>query len=287
MPRLLNRETSWRSNAEVGGPLENLLPRQGGTRMARSMWQAANFYPGSVFGKIIRLPLRLVPKNIGIPVLTGRMSGFKWISDSSNATCWIGVYESEKQEVFSRIVKLGDVVFDLGSNVGFYTLLASRITGPEGRVFSFEPSVRNVSYLRRHLQMNAIENCRVIAAAVSSQEGTAHFEVSKLPVTGRITSESSTSDYDVKTVTLDGMVGRGLLPRPNVIKCDIEGEEFEALRGGRATLLQYKPVILLATHGAAVHARCCALLRELGYRLTSVEPSQDLRITDEVLAEPA
>jgi FkbM family methyltransferase len=235
---------------------------------------------------LVRLPLRLLPPNTEIPILTGPMRGFKWISDSSNATCWMGVYESTKQQAFARIVKPSNVVFDLGANVGFYTLLASRLAGSAGRVFSFEPSLRNVWYLRRHLRLNAIQNCQVIEAAVSVLEGIARFEISALPVTGHLTNEISGAGYDVETVSLDGLLGEGLVPEPNVIKCDIEGGEFVALLGARTTLLKCKPVILLATHGPEVHQLSCDLLKELGYRMRSLVPGQDLRTTDEVIAEP-
>jgi FkbM family methyltransferase len=185
--------------------------------IARSVWRTANLYPGSAFGKLVRLPLRLLPPNTEIPILTGPMRGFKWISDSSNATCWMGVYESTKQQAFARIVKPSNVVFDLGANVGFYTLLASRLAGSAGRVFSFEPSLRNVWYLRRHLRLNAIQNCQVIEAAVSVLEGIARFEISALPVTGHLTNEISGAGYDVETVSLDGLLGEGLVPEPNVM----------------------------------------------------------------------
>jgi len=197
--------------------------------IARSVWRTANLYPGSAFGKLVRLPLRLVPPNTEIPILAGPLRGLKWISDSSNATCWMGVYESAKQQAFARIVKPGDVVFDLGANVGFYTLLASRLVGKAGRVFAFEPSPRNVWYLRRHLQINAIKNCEVSTAAVWSQRGIARFEISALPVTGHITNEISSAGYEVETVSLDGLLSEGLVSEPAVIKCDIEGGEIDLL----------------------------------------------------------
>jgi FkbM family methyltransferase len=255
--------------------------------IARSIWRTANLYPGSAFGKVIRWPLRLIPRDATIPVLTGFVRGFRWIAGSSNATCWMGVYESEKQRAFAEMVKPGDVLFDLGSNVGFYTLLGSRLAGPAGRVVAFEPSRRNLWYLRRHLELNAITNCQVIEAAVSSQPGVAHFEISDLPVTGRITNEFSAAGYSVKTVTLDPLVREGEVPAPNVIKCDIEGGEFRALFGARETLTRYKPRILLATHGAHVHASCCELLKGLGYQLRSLERGRNLETVDELLAERA
>jgi FkbM family methyltransferase len=254
--------------------------------ISQTIWRTANLHPGSAFGKLVRLPLKLIPPDLEIPILMGPMRGIKWISDSSNATCWMGVYESEKQRAFCNLVRPGQVLFDLGANVGFYTLLASRIVGDRGRVIAFEPAKRNISYLHRHLAMNRITNCDVREAAVSSKDGISHFDISTLPVTGRISSERADSGYDVSTVTLDGLAGSGSIPAPNVIKCDIEGGEFEALLGARETLRKYRPVILLATHGDEVHSRCCQLLTQLGYSVKSLAEKDDITTTDELLAHP-
>jgi FkbM family methyltransferase len=270
------------------------MPKAGGQDQRRNqrrfisqtIWRTANLHPSSAFGTLIRLPLRLIPRDLEIPVLTGPLRGLKWISDSSNATCWMGVYESEKQRVFCKLVGPGQILFDLGANVGFYTLLASRIVGDGGRVIAFEPAKRNISYLRRHLTINTVKNCDVVEAAVSSKDGIAHFDVSTLPVTGHLSCENADSGYDVATVTLDGLVRSGSIPYPNVIKCDIEGGEYEALIGARETLLKYRPLILLATHGEEAHSRCSQLLRELGYGVKSLDDEEDISTTDELLARP-
>jgi hypothetical protein len=61
------------------------------------------------------------------------------------------------------------------------------------------------------------------------------------------------------------------LPRPDIIKCDIEGAEYKALRGAERTLLTHKPLIFLATHGAEVHRECCEFLHYLGYALLALD----------------
>lgn len=254
--------------------------------VSRTIWGMANLYPGSSFGALLRKPLKLIPKGIEIPVLSGPMKGLKWISDSSNATCWMGVYESEKQRALCELVKPRQILLDLGANVGFYTLLASRLVGDGGRVVAFEPAKRNIPYLRRHLAINRITNCKVIEAAVSSENGTAFFEISTLPVTGHISENEAESNYEVETVTLDGLVLNGSIPTPNIIKCDIEGGEYKALIGARDTLLRCRPVILLATHSTEVHSRCCQLLSELGYGLKGLKEDVDLSKTDELVAYP-
>jgi FkbM family methyltransferase len=254
--------------------------------VSRTIWRMAHIYPGSAFGTLLRLPLRLIPKGIKIPVLRGPMKGLKWISDSSNATCWMGVYESEKQRALCELVRPGHVLFDLGANVGFYTLLATRLVGNGGRVVAFEPARRNIPYLRRHLAMNCITNCDVIEAAVSSKDGNAFFYVSTLPVAGHLSEIKAESDYEVATVTLDGLVHNGAIPAPDIIKCDIEGGEYEALIGARDTLRRCRPVILLATHGEEVHSRCCQLLSDLGYGLKGLAEEKDISTTDELVAYP-
>ena len=82
-----------------------------------------------------------------------------------------GSFEYSKQRVFSAVVRRGYTVFDLGAHVGFYSLLASTLVGAEGRVVSFEPVPRNLSFLRQHLALNKIENCSVWEVAVGSLDG--------------------------------------------------------------------------------------------------------------------
>jgi FkbM family methyltransferase len=254
--------------------------------ISSTIWRLTDIHFGSPLGKLIRLPLRLIPNRAVIPVLKGPMKGLRWISGSSNATCWMGVYEYQKQSAFQRLVGPGDILFDLGANVGFYTLLGSRLVGDGGRVLAFEPAKRNIAYLRRHLQMNHISNCDVIEAAVSSKEGTAFFDTSSLPVSGHICSDRARSDYEVATVTLDRMVRDRTIPGPTVIKCDIEGGEYEALLGAVDTLRKYRPVIFLATHGAGLHEKCCQFLENLGYGLRGVTQADSTSTTDELIAYP-
>src|SRR3989442_1960320 len=105
----------------------------------------------TILGRALRFPLKLIPSDASIPILKGPLGGKGWIAGSSIHRCWLGYYEPAKQRAFSAAIESGDVVYDLGANVGLYSLLASFLVGPRGRVFSFEPVPRNLSFLRRHL----------------------------------------------------------------------------------------------------------------------------------------
>ncbi len=91
------------------------------------------------FQKVVRIPLRLIPSKMRIRIRTGANRGLIWIVGSSIHQCWLGIYEAEKQKALSREVKQGMVVWDIGANVGFYTLAFARAVGGKGCVIAFEP----------------------------------------------------------------------------------------------------------------------------------------------------
>jgi FkbM family methyltransferase len=236
----------------------------------------------SLIGKALRLPLRMIPSGTLMPILRGPMRGKRWIVGSSNHGCWLGTYEHSKQKLFSATIQPNDVVYDLGANVGYYSLLASVLVGPHGHVFSFEPAPRNLGLLRRHLQLNRIENCSVFDVAVSSSNGTARFDFGPDPHMGHLAGDSENT-VSMRTVALDSLVASGQIKPPNLIKCDIEGGELDALTGAAETLSEYAPSIFLATHGPKVHEDCCNLLTHLGYHLTPLD-GISLKDATEILA---
>lgn len=236
----------------------------------------------SLIGRILRAPLRLIPPSMVVPILQGTLRGKKWKVGSATNGCWLGSYEYTKQKALEREIKSGHVVYDIGANVGFYTLLASVLAGETGHVYSFEPFPENLRELRNHLKMNRIQNCTVIDAAVSSSEGEAVFDPSGDRCTGHLAAGGS---LRVRTLTLDGLVSRKEIRVPNVMKMDIEGAELECLRGAYQVIQESRPVIFLATHGPEVHEACVDLLGKWNYRLATLDggPAES---ADELIAYP-
>src|SRR5215471_5126199 len=97
----------------------------------------------SVRGKLLRLPLRLMPRDVRVPILQGQLKGKWWIAGSNSHGCWLGSYEFDKRRLFEQTIKPGATVFDIGANVGFYTLLSSVLVGSGGKVYTFEPVPSN------------------------------------------------------------------------------------------------------------------------------------------------
>lgn len=235
-----------------------------------------------VFSKLIRLPLRLVPPGREVRIRSGALRGWKWITGSATHGCWLGTYEREAQRVFVDVIREGDVVVDIGANVGFFTLLAAKLAGPRGAVYAFEPFPRNLDYLNRHVAANALANVHVLPVALSSQAGTAFFSAGANPASGQL---SDRGEVEVRTETLDALVASGRVAPPQFLKIDVEGGEAAVLAGAAAVLERHRPAILLSSHGYKLRDRCAALLREHRYDLTVIRDGRaDGQYTD--LARP-
>ena len=221
----------------------------------------------SLLGKILRFPLRLLPPQTRMPIMQGRLKGKKWIVGSSNHGCWLGSYELEKQLLFEKTIKSGSVVYDLGGNVGFYTLLSSELVGPTGCVIVFEPVPRNLHYLKEHLRINHIKNVIIIEAAVSDEEGLLCFDEGPNPSMGKIAEKGA---LQVTAVVLDTLYRQQQIPAPNYMKIDIEGAELSVLKGAKTILEITHPIIFLATHRNDVHRDCIQLLQSFGYKIHTI-----------------
>lgn len=215
----------------------------------------------TLLGKFLRYPLRLLPTELVVLVLRGPLRGSKWIVGSSLHGWWLGSFEHKKQTRIASALKPGSIFYDIGANAGFYSLLAASLVSP-GKVYAFEPLPRNVSYLRRHLELNETSNVEVLDLAVSDRTGTAFFEEAACRLMGHLAQEGTLS---VRTATLDSLLFEEKISPPTVVKIDIEGAELLALRGASECIQRYRPVIFLATHGHEVHEACRQLLESWGY----------------------
>lgn len=230
------------------------------------------------WGKLLRLPLKLLPSYMVMPIWQGRLKGRKWIVGSSNHGCYLGSYEYEKRLLFESVVKEGGVVWDVGAHVGFYSLLASILVGPAGRVVAFEPWPENIVYLKKHLYLNRLENVTVVEKAVSDCTGEAWFQEGSCRSTGHLSPQGT---LKVKTIRLDDFVQENPALAPDYLKIDVEGAELAVLAGAEKLLADFRPTIFLATHGREIHRRCCDFLWARGYTLSALG-SQNLEDSDEI-----
>jgi len=191
----------------------------------------------SFAGKILRRILKIIPSNWALPILQGELKGKRWVIGSGVFGYWLGTYELDRQKLFKKAVKEGDIIFDIGAQAGFYSLLAAELAGEKGKIFSFEPFPENVAYLKKNIGLNGYENIFVVEAAVSDKSGVVYFERGESNFTGKIGG----SGLKIKSVSLDDLIEKGDLPEPDVLKIDVEGAELAVLKGASIVIKKCHP----------------------------------------------
>jgi len=203
-----------------------------------------------------------------MPILRGRLAGARWLPAAGGKTLRVllGTYEPEQTALFEELTASDNTVFDVGAHVGYYTLLASALAGPDGRVTAFEPDADNLFFLRAHLELNRRSNVTVIESAVGERSGQALFAAGTGSGTGRL---AAAGEVSVPVTGLDEFIaaGGGI---PDIVKIDVEGAEEMVLRGARQLLAGRGPTLFLSTHGREIHRECCRLLAAQGYRLEPI-----------------
>lgn len=144
-------------------------------------------------------------------------------------------WNPEEYATFRREVREGDVVLDIGANLGAYTMAFGQWVGASGRVFAFEPAPAARFGLERHVELNALGGRVVVRAeAVSAAPGTVRFLAVGASGSNRI-SAGNPDGHDVATTSVDAFCAEHGI-RPAVIKIDVEGAELDVLKGARATI---------------------------------------------------
>jgi FkbM family methyltransferase len=199
----------------------------------------------SFIGFLLRKGLALIPKRLVMPIMQGPMKGKRWIVGSQTHGMWLGSYEIDKQKAIKNYLKPGQVFYDIGANVGYYSLLASKYVEANGSVVAFEPLPRNLEYLSSHARLNKLSNVTIIPMALSDHSGKDKFSYKEDASSCHITPEGN---IEVTVTTLDKLLKEKPMRPPDIIKVDIEGAEVDFLKGAVDTLIAHRPLIFMAIH---------------------------------------
>lgn len=216
-------------------PLPNLFAR---------VWRAYLQWPAPIWAVTGRAKLRF--GNHDFAVHLGHRN--RWWT----RVAFEGRWEREVIDLLERAVRPGDVFVDVGAWIGPYTLLASRLVQPGGRVYAFEPDPIARRLLHRNLKANRASNVTVVPCAASDDEGVATLSFARLgnSATRIIRGEAG---VEVETVRLDRFFERNGV-EPSVIKIDVEGEE-SAVLAGLGDKLSTARAIVLEFHEAHLRER--------------------------------
>ncbi len=152
-------------------------------------------------------------------------------------------YEIETTRLFQKHIQKGSVVIDIGANLGYYTRLFSKLVGPTGHVYSFEPDTENWKYLEHNVR--GISNVHAFNMAVTDKVGMIDF-YHVIGATGTHTTlqVSGSEKRTVPSVSLDDFIAKNNIDNVAAVKIDVEGAE-PAVFQGMDVLLKQKPYPLI------------------------------------------
>jgi FkbM family methyltransferase len=165
-------------------------------------------------------------------------------------------------------LKPGDVFYDIGANIGCYSLVAAQLVGPTGHVYAFEPHVFNAASLLRNIQVNGMQEViTVVTTPLDDDASMQPFHYTSL--------RPGSSGHQFGTVgavsVLSASIRLGALGdvrRPDVIKIDVDGNELRVLRGLAFAMPLERPRSVQVEMAPASSGAIISFLQERGYSLT-------------------
>jgi FkbM family methyltransferase len=220
---------------------------------------------------ILRHVLKLfngcLPKNLKIPV-SGKIrirlndhNSFVMMTNQTNyltkQVFWGGIqnYEYQVVRIFKNIITDLDCFMDVGSNLGYYSLIAATLN-PKIDVYAFEPLPSAFLFLQNNIRLNKLNNVKAYQLALSNKEGEIDFYATKMPkalylkhhISGTSNLATPKDSYSeiikVNSQTLDHFADENLLKKVDLIKLDTEGTENVVLEGAKGIIERDKPIVI-------------------------------------------
>jgi FkbM family methyltransferase len=236
-----------------------------------------------------------------VPVLSGSGRGLRVRFGESTLIRALKTVEGRVETAILGELGEGQVFYDIGANIGWYSLLAARAVGPGGSVLAFEPSLSNASLTQHNAAVNRFSNVTVVCAGLTDKDGWVTF-LDKGNLQGRLDKD----DFDAQTewrakrdqriqgripvpvAKLDSWLEQTRERPPDVVKIDVEGAEVGVLRGMSETIRRSRPTLVIELH--RTNGEVADFLDGAGYEHATIEyavPTREAPPLAHVLARPA
>jgi FkbM family methyltransferase len=192
-------------------------------------------------------------------------------------------YEKDNFDYLNAAVKQGDTVLDVGAHIGLFAVIASKLTGTNGKVIAFEPAPATFNLLQQTVKINKVANTiTTIQKAVGKEPGKTTFFISDNVADNSNSLVSYLGDrplngIDIDVTSIDTIVAEQKLDKVNFMKIDVEGAEYDTLRGAVQTFKRFAPQAIIAIHPVPIVAKGDKLediydfIAGLNYRITLYE----------------
>jgi len=198
---------------------------------------------------------------------------------------YLNRYEPDITAAIEKYCRPGFTVLDIGANIGAHTLRIASVVGESGRVFAFEPTNYAYQKLLHNISLNQFENITPIQIVLSDKNllrQSIHFR-SSWPTKGNPVEQESIVDF----IKLDDWCKRENLEHVDLIKLDVDGNEYSVIKGAKSLLIRQHPLILMEVWGLNFSNELknpFILLKELGYRFFHISTEEEYMSIDNLRA---
>lgn len=223
-------------------------------KMATMLRSIPSFRGKHRLGKILEkaiLPVeRWKDTECKVTTKNGDQIQFDILSKMHNGTFWTGDYDTALIRNLKSLFKKDDVVFDIGANVGYYTIAFGRSLYPNGKVFAFEPVAGNFTCLKNNVELNNMQSiCSIYKIALGEEGGTIKMSLetkgstNAYLVKGEFVAQKQVYTENVSIYRLDDWANDNNVNKCDFIKIDVEGSEVFFLKGAEQFIKKHKPII--------------------------------------------
>ncbi len=199
----------------------------------------------------------------------------------------LGLYELDKYKAIRNFLPAGGVFIDVGANKGDFSLVATKIAGNKGTVFSFEPEPENCGWIKKSISLNGYKNIFLHQIALSDENGLAPFYLGKKTGWHTLLPDQTRRNKKVIKVqvrTLDSLLKElSFNKKIDMIKIDVEGSEMTVLQGAEETLKANKDIVLLVDihpRMGVIAENVCKFLISLGFSVFQEKEPFNIPIKD-------
>jgi FkbM family methyltransferase len=198
-------------------------------------------YPVRLAHNLVR---QLYLKHFSVKVQTHRMF---LDSKDSLGLLFNDVHEPFETRLIKKEVKKGDVVLDIGANIGYYTLILAKAVGARGKVYAFEPDPKNFALLEKNVKLNGYQNIELVQKAVSDKTETIKLFLSSINKGDHriYDSKDNRQSIEIHAIRLDEYF-KSYKGKIDFVKMDIQGAEGKAFRGMRKLIKKNRKVKLIS-----------------------------------------
>ncbi len=199
----------------------------------------------------------------------------------------LGRYEVSKHKAIAAFLKEKSTFIDVGANKGDFSLLAAKIVGHEGTIFSIEPEPSNCEWIRKSIALNRYPNIQLHQMALSDHDGLAQLYLGENSGFHTLISGLRKRDrgsIPVPVRTLDHLLEEVGFNQPvHMVKIDVEGAEMQVLKGATGTLSHNDDLTILMDihpHLGVKSEEVCAYLTDKGFSVFHERPPFSTPVTD-------